>query len=321
MLFKLVDKFYKKMLYARADDNGAVFYFSSDDFEGLNKKSYSFPSSDGHTLQGYFYYYDNYIENRIIIFEHGMGSGHRGYMKEIEMLAKHGYLVFSYDHTGCMESGGETTGGFAQSLKDLNDAINALKKHSEYQNYDISVVGHSWGGFSTLNICALQPDIKHIVAISGFVSVDNILKQFFAGPLSYFYKKIYQNEKIANPDLIESNAIDALKNSDVKALIIHSDDDKTVSCTAHFDLLAKELSGKKNINFLKLTGKNHNPNYTAQAVKYKDEFFATYSKALRKKQLVTEQQKKEFIARFDWNKMTEQDTEVWNYIFEHLDNS
>lgn len=314
MIFEKINSMYKSQVYSRADDNGCVFYFTSADFEGLKREEYSFPSCDGHTLKGAFYYYEGYDEKRLVLFEHGMGSGHTGYMREIETLAKQGYKVFSYDHTGCMESGGETTGGFVQSLKDLNDAMNALKADEKYKNLSFSVVGHSWGAFSTMNICALHPYVTHIVAMSGYISVKDVLKQFL-GP---FYKKIYEKEEKANPDFINYNAVTSLENSNVKALIITSDDDRTINCKKHFDVLKNKLGHKENITFLKLTGKNHNPNYTFDAVKYKDAFFKEYSAVMKKQLLKTEGDKKAFKARFDWKRMTEQDEKLWNIIFEHL---
>ena len=164
MLFlKTIENAYKKQLFARYDENGTVFYFSAEDFPGLKKKSFDFKNIKGETLRGYFYCYDDPIDKRLIVFEHGMGGGHRAYMKEIEMLARHGYTVYSYDKTGCMESEGDTTNGFAASLSDLNCCISALKAEENFSNFRISVVGHSWGAFAAMNICALHPNIAHIV--------------------------------------------------------------------------------------------------------------------------------------------------------------
>ena len=64
-----------------------------------------------------------------------------------------------------MESGGESANGLGQSLSDLNDCITALKKEEKLSGYDFSVMGHSWGGFSTLNIASFHPDISHIVVL------------------------------------------------------------------------------------------------------------------------------------------------------------
>ncbi len=318
MLTKLVEKIYRNMVYSRADDNGCVVYFTEKDFPGLHREEYSFPSSLGHSLAGNFYYYDGYDESRLIIFDHGMGSGHTGYMTEIERLCREGYLVFAYDHTGCMKSGGKDTNGFAQSLRDLDDAIKALKADGKYSSLPISVIGHSWGGFSTLNISALHPDIEKAVAMAGFVSVSHILKGFFSGILSPFYKKILALEEKSNPEYIKFSALETLKTTKTKMLILHSEDDKTVSVKNSFDLMEKEFSDRENINFFRLTGKNHNPNYTEDAVKYKDCFFAEYQKTLKKKALVTEEDKKAFKAKYDWKRMTAQDENVWTEILDFL---
>ncbi len=313
-----VEKMYRDQMFIRCDDNGTAYYFSSDDFEGLNKESFDFTAKAGHVLKGYFYFYDNPIENRIVVFEHGMGGGHRSYMREIETIAKKGYLVFSYDHTGCMESGGENTNGFGQSLSDLDCAIKALKAEKKYKDMDISVIGHSWGGFSTMNIPALHPDIKHIVAMSGFISVKDMVNQFFSGLMKPFAKHIYALEEKSNPDTVKFSAVESLADTSVKALIIHSADDPMVKKECHFDVLKNALDGRENITFWLMDGKAHSPNYTYDAVKYKDAFFATLTEKLKKKELETERQKAEFVAGYDWWKMTSQDMEVWNRIFDFI---
>ena len=184
MLFeKAVEKMYRAALFVRNDNPSGIFYFSPADFPGLQAHPYTFPAKAGHPLKGYFYHYESPIPGRLVVFDHGLGNGHRAYMKEIEMLAKAGFLVFSYDHTGCMESGGDNTNGFSQSLSDLDDCMTALKAEPGLAGRTFSVMGHSWGGFSTMNISALHREITHVVSMSGFVSVERIINQNFAGPL------------------------------------------------------------------------------------------------------------------------------------------
>ena len=79
------------------------------------------------------------------------------------------------------------------------------------------------------------------------------------------------------------------------------------------------LKNNPNISFLLVDGKNHNPHYTSDAVKYKDGFFKTYKKMKKKKLLVTKEQKEAFKASYDWHRMTAQDDAVWAEIFKHLD--
>ncbi len=321
MIFeKKVIKIYSSMMLNRCDNNGNVFYFSNEDFPGLEKKPYSFKSSKGHNLQGYFYSYPDAKQNRLIIFEHGMGGGHRSYMREIEKLCFNGYLVFAYDHTGCMESGGETTGGLSQSLCDLNDLLNTLKNDERFKNYDISVIGHSWGGFSSMNISALHPHISHVVVISGFVSVTEMINSFFRGPLKLYRKSIMNIEQKSNPRFVNSDGVDVLKNTKSKVLLVYSDNDSLCKKEVHFDKLKDGLSDKENVTFLLETGKGHNPNFTESAVKYKDEFFAILTKKMKKKELETTEEKEKFKKSFDWHKMTEQDEKVWKEILEFLGN-
>lgn len=319
MIFlKQIEKIYRKQVLTRFKDYGTIYYFSEKDFPGLIKRSFIFNGSDGQKLQGYFYYYANPIEKRIAVFDHGMGGGHRSYFREIEALARHGYLVFSYDHTGCMESEGENTRGFSQSLNDLDCCMKALKSIDELKGFDISVIGHSWGGFSSMNIPALHPEISHVVAMSGFVSVSEMIKQIFFG-IKSLYSYFYAIEEKNNPVFSKVNTVESLRDTKTKVLIIHSADDKTVNGKKHFEVIKKGLSENKNIEFLLLNGKNHNPNFTEDAVKYKDEFFKILSKKLKKHELSTDEQKKAFIDSFDWWKMTAQDEKVWEKIFVFLE--
>lgn len=318
MIFeKQVVNAYKGMMHTRCDDTETVFYYSAADFAGLESEVYAFRSSLGHTLQGYLYSYENPTEGRLIVFDHGFGGGHRAYMKEIEKLCAHGYLVFAYDHTGCMESGGATPNGLAQSLCDLNDCITTIKADKRFDGMDISVMGHSWGGFSTLNIASLHPEISHVVSMCGFVSVEEMMNTFFAGPLKGYRKAVLALERESNPKFSTFHAVESLKNANVKALLIYSTDDQLCRRT-HYDILKEGLAGKENVRFLLVSGKGHNPNYTVDAVKLLGEFSKARVKFAKKKN-TTKEEKANFVASFDWEKITAQDEAVWSEIFAHLD--
>ena len=182
------------------------------------------------------------------------------------------------------------------------------------------MIGHSWGAFSTMNIPYFHNDIKKLVAISGFVSVEKILKQTFKGILKCAYNDIYNIEKQSNPNFVTVDACDSLRKFQGKALLIYSKNDKVVNYKHHYNYLYENFKNSSNIKFLLVNNKNHNPNYTEEAVKYKDEFFKIYTKALKQNKLNTLEQKQQFKNSFDWNKMTNQDVNVWNQIFEVFDN-
>ncbi len=317
MIFeKQILNLYKGMMYTRCDDTETVFYFSAKDFEGLNSEPYSFKSSAGNTLKGYIYNYDNPIPDRLIVFDHGFGGGHRAYMKEIEMLCRNGYKVLSYDHTGCMESEGEGASGLSHSLSDLDDCISSIKSDERLASCKISVMGHSWGAFATLNIPALHSEISHIVAISGFVSPKKMISTFFGGITKIYRKAVWNFESEANPRYSSFDAVESLSKSSVKALLIYSENDPMCK-KEHYDILKKGLEGKKNISFLLLKDKYHNPNYTSDALKHLNEFSDARSKILRNKKS-SKEDKAKFISSFDFDRMTAQDEAVWDKIIEHL---
>lgn len=320
MIFeKKIVGIYKQQFLSRCDDKGLAHYFSHADFPGLRQQPFGFKSSLGHPMKGWFYCYDEIIPGRVVVFDHGFGGGHRSYMKEIEMLCRHGYLVYAYDHTGCMESGGDSPKGLSQSLRDLNDALNALKSTQGFKDLDISVMGHSWGSFACMNIAALHPEVSHIVALSGFVSVEEMVGQFFSGILKGYRKPVLKIEQEANPDFVKYNAAQTLADTAAKVLLIYSSNDKMVIREIHHSILVKALAGKQDTRILLEENKGHNPNYTSDAVAYLGEYTAAMTRGLKDKALETETQKKAFRESWDWDRMTKQDEKVWAEIFKTLD--
>lgn len=320
MIFsKKITAMYSSMLFSRHDADGSIFYFTHGDFAGLEAEPFEFKNNRADTLRGNFYSYDGGRDDTLVVFDHGMGTGHTAYMREIEMLARHGYKVFSYDHTGCTHSEGKGIRGFAGSLSDLDAAITALKAAGRLDGRRLVVVGHSWGGFSTMNIAAYHPDVESIVALSGFTSVRTIQADNLSGILALWRGTVWQLEEAENPGYVNADAVKTLADSTTRALIIHSTDDKTVSYKKHFGRLAAALEGRDNVTLLTVSGKGHNPNFTAEAVAYKDKFFAEHTAAKKKNALSTKDEKARFVSSYDWYKMTGQDEKLWQTIFDHID--
>lgn len=318
MLFeKKVVNFILGQLLTRQDNAQGIFYFSPEHFPGLHAKAHDFKSHKGHDLKGYFYCYDGADPKKLVVFDHGMGNGHRAYMREIETLCRLGFLVYSYDHTGCMASGGKHIGGFAQSLADLDDCIKHLKHEPFLAGREICVVGHSWGGFSTMNIGAIHTEVKKIVSMSGFVSVERVVKQML-GPLKAYAPAVVKAEQLENPRHSRYNALESLEKTKAKVLLIYSEDDKTVLKKEHYDPLYIKFCDSDHVEFLLLNGKNHNPSYENESVVYKDDFFAQFQKAVKKGRLDTPEVREEFFGQFDWWFMTKQDMQVWQAIANHL---
>ncbi len=309
-----VKNIYRSIAFRRCDGNGCISYFSKEDFPGMQARDYSFKSSTGCTLKGCFYWYSGAASSPLVVFDHGIGGGHRSYMKEIDLLCREGYTVFAYDHIGCMESEGENCGGLCQSLHDLDDCLTALKEDEQVDTSCIYTVGHSWGGFACMNIPRYHKDVKKTVVISGFVSVEQIIKQNFPGILALYRRSVFALEKENNPKYTDTRGDVTLRESDTEALLIYSENDKTVRKSHHYDVLFDALSGSKNVTFVLEQNKAHNPNYTCAAVAYLQEM----QTRLKKEKPATPEQQKAFKNSFDWHRMTEQDMAVWEKIFRFL---
>lgn len=320
MIFeKTIVGIYKKNICIRNDGNPLLSYFSVSDFKGLERTPFDFLGNNGQKLQGYFYYYPNPRKDKLIIFDHGMGGGHDSYMKEIEFIARRGYTVLSYDHTGCKESEGEDVVGFAQSLADLDYAVNAVHTVDGYKNAKISVIGHSWGGFAALNISALHPDIEACVSISGFVGVERMIEQFFSGILKFYRPAVLKLEHDSNPMYSLIDARKSLKDTKTRVLYIASDDDPTVKTEYHFNALREALRDNKNIEFHLVSGKKHNPNYSSDAVAELTKMTEAMTEGIKNKSFETPEDVEKFRNSWDWHKITEQDEAVWEKIFNFLE--
>lgn len=319
MIFeKKIGQIYKKQFDTRCDDKGLARYFSEKDFKGLKKSAFCFTNAEDLFLNGWFYFYGEMRTDRILVFDHGFGGGHRSYMREIETLCRGGYTVFSYDHTGCMTSSGNGTKGLGRSLSDLDACFTALKKDERFKNTRFSVLGHSWGGYAAMNIGALHPEIEHVVVFSGFVSVKTQIECFFGGIMKGYRGYILSLEREANGKYADFDGIETLLNYKGKALLVYSANDHLVSKSAHYDALLCALGDKENISFRLEERKGHNPNYTEEAVSK----LSAYLKALekfRKKKAPTAMEQTAFRASFDWTGMTEQDEDVWQAVFETLE--
>ena len=320
MIFeKAILNVYKSNIRIRQDGNPLLHYYSASDFPGLQRTPFDFEGNNGQKLQGYYYYYSSPRKDRLIVFDHGMGNGHVAYLKEIELIARRGYTVFTYDHTGCRESEGENIVGFAQSLCDLDYAINALHSAKEYGDAKYTVIGHSWGGFAALNISALHPEIESCISLSGFIGVERMIEQFFSGILRFYRPSVMRLEHESNPMYSLIDARKSLKNSKCRILYIASDNDPTVKTAYHFDTLKNSPPEGADIEFCLVHGKLHNPNYSASAVAELDKMSKAMTEGMKKKAFETTEAVDAFRNSWDWEKITEQDEEIWNKIFDFIE--
>lgn len=305
----LISYLYKKEFVCRYNKEVGVPYYNASDFKGLNEEVFCFTNSKGVELKYFYYYYDNYQDDKIVLFLHGLAPGHAAYFAEIDALARRGYKVLTLDYTGCGDSKGKVLGSLNTPTKDVNELLDYLKIDKP-----IVLVGHSLGGYTSLNTISLREEIKKAVIISGFLTIKSIGEALIKN--NFFVKRILAYENKLYPEYKELNNIDYLNKTTDDIFFIQSEDDGMVPY--RIALEAVEQIDNPHIKKLKMSGRKHNPNYTDAAVQYMNEVFGTYYSLIKQKKIKTDAEKIEYFKDVSLAKLVEQDEELFDQITQFI---
>lgn len=315
----LTDFVLKKAFVKRYDDDHIIHYFSYKDFPGMQASPVQFSTPQNLNIRGMLYSYPGARTDDLVVFCHGMGGGHRSYMREIDVICKKGYEVLAYDNIGCFESEGEDIRGLSESVNDLVCCTDWLANEESLKDRRLHVMGHSWGGFAAANILNFrQRNIAGVTVISAFASIDAFSDAGFGGQLKLLKQTIARHERKVNPEYAATDCVTAFRDTPVKVLWIHSRDDHMADISTGLDYVRSRVSNP-NVSYLETDGKYHNPNYTTDAVNYLMQTFGEYESLIKKHKLRTFDEKKAYMDTKDFRRMTEQDPAIWDAIFAHME--
>lgn len=301
----IISHIYKKQFVCRYDKEVGVPYYSHLDFKGLHQEAYSFINSKGVDIHYFYYYYDNYQKDKVVMFCHGIGPGHTAYLAEIEALARRGFKVLTFDATGCDRSGGKYLGSLVNPTGDAIDLLNYLNLKEE-----VVLVGHSMGGLTTLNVINLRKEITKAVVLSGFLSAGTEISVILKN--KFIFSRIMAYERKINPQYIDIDNIEYLKNTTDDIFFIQSSDDAMVP----YETALKVVEGIDNphIKTLRVENRKHNPNYTDEAVKYMNDVFYKYNCLIKDKKIKTDQDKIDYFKDVSLPDLVRQDEGMWDEI-------
>lgn len=288
----------------RYEANPLIPLYTKEEFN-LNSDPLEFKLGK-YLIKGFMYHYDNYDNNKIIIFCHGMWSNHNSYLQDIEYLCRNNFQVFAFDYEGTSLSEGKNIRGLGNSLRSLDYAIKFIKE--KYPNKEIYVMGHSWGGFATTNIIKYHKDIKGIIAMAPFCNVYKCLLSFMPKGLKILSPFIFLIEYFKVGKYVFSSSIKSLKDYKGKVLIVYSTNDKFVDSNKNSIVIKNNYP---NFDYIITTNKNHNPNYTDEAVRKLNEFQNTISKLPNEK-------KEEYIKSINFHELGELDSSIMDRIVEFI---
>ena len=306
----IVSYLYIKNFVGRFDKEIGVPYYVATDFPNLIEEKNSFVNSNKNEISYFYYYFDGYKEDKIVLLCPGIGCGHCSYMKEIVTLAQKGYKVLTLDYQGCGESKGKVMGSLAQPSKDVNELLDYLKLDKE-----VVLVGHSLGAYTSLNVIHMRNEITKAVIISGFLSIPLLADKLLDS--KFITKGILKYEKKVNPVCYNLDNIAYLKTTSDKLLFIHSLDDQVVSFENSTKIV--EQLNNPNIKIIKVNNKKHNPNYSDAAIAYMNEVFGTFNTLVKEKKIKTAEDRINYFKDVSIDKLTEQDPEIFKEIYSFID--
>lgn len=251
----------------------------------------------------------------VVIFQHGFGAGSSSYMTEIAHFSKQGNAVVAVDAYGCNNSGGKEIKGFYAGAEAVIAAYSAVNSDERLKNKKIILVGHSWGAYAVLAASG-RIKVDGVVAMSGF----NAPAQCVCDQMKGMNRQVRAVAPLVHPWLYIINflrfgakgntkAVKALRKSGAKALLIHGEKDRAVQ----FKRSAANLAEGDNVTKLILPDKAHNPYNTVEAE-------ALLAELVGGHKFANEQEADEYLAKFDWKAVTEEDEKVMSDIDSFIEN-
>lgn len=297
---------YHKYFLRRYDTPKSIKLYTYKDFKGIQSEEFQF-DSNSNVIKGRIYYLKNKtkLKNKVIFFYHGIGGGHFHYMHEIYMFVKEGYYVFSYDNLGCDLSGGKSIKGLLESIIESINFYKFYNTLDKYKDYDIYLVGHSWGAFTAI-ISSNFIKCEKVVGISSFNSASfpskgnllilKILRPFFFF-INYVLFKKYSLYSVKKTIKLNQN---------IQYLLINGRNDKVVFPNQSSNIYSK--LDYSNLFFKELDNKGHSPQLDILSEKYLISF-------------LKDSKNKGFDpTSYDYDLLTTQDEYVYKMIFKFFSN-
>ena len=296
---------YREQLLCRYDKDGYTPYLSASDYPGLSCEEGTFVNTAGVAVAYFRYRYEGYDPAKLVVFCHGLGAGHTAYLAEIEYLCKNGLQVLTLDYTGCDKSGGDGMLSVNRPTRDVVELLDHLNQEEE-----LSVVGHSLGGYTALNVIRIVDKIKCGVIISGFLYSRQMLGHFIKNRLIHYL--VERVERKNDPAIARADNGKYLKTTTDRLLFVASEDDPMVPFSIGAGLA--QTLGNDKLEFLIEQNKKHNPTYTPEALAFMQASFGEFAQKVNDGTLKTLEDKQAFFTDRPAAKMTAQDPRVMDRV-------
>ena len=234
-------------------------YFYDHYKNAYPRRNVSFYSGNNR-LQGYVYGENN--TKGLLVFAHGINSGHESYMKEIVWMVDHGWRVFAYDATGSCTSEGNGTTGLIQSALDLHAALTYVEKDETLNKLPVCLMGHSWGGYAVAAGLYFDHNVKASASIAGYSDAIQMMMRFAGATMGkatvLLLPFAYIEHRILFGKYATLTAVDGINRENIPVMLIHGTADELVRYDITGIVAHKDEITNPNVVIYPMSGEGQN---------------------------------------------------------------
>jgi uncharacterized protein len=300
----------------RQNNHPYLRYFTAKDFPNIEADEVEFTSRRNLKLRGAFYYDEKVNPYKgVLVFPHGIGAGHHAYMHLIEQFTQHGFIIFSYDNTGCELSEGSSIRGIPQAILDLDDAL-AYLDQTTYADKPRFVVGHSWGAYAALRAPFLSNKVKKVIAIAPFNDVGELLGKYvpFMRYLKPFIRIVHRLQ--FQHRLVNVSSANLLKKTRIPTLVISGEYDDDIPLKGNYSHFKRAEKKNDNVTVMLARNHRHNPYLVKESEDYIIDTILKGTQAIAVEP--DETKRNQFFASIDYTHIANHDEDVMKRMVDFL---
>lgn len=268
--------------YDRSPLETAINISYAEIMDKYPREKVGFMSGDNE-LTGYIYNLPN--PTGIVVIAPGLSDGGEDYTSIAMAFVDLGYAVFTFDTTGSFESEGKNSIGFSQIVSDLDNALKFIENDPELKSLPLYLFGHSRGGYASAMMCSSGHDIKAIATVGAVNSPMEITMEWstnYVGPLAFTgYPALYVYQTMVfGGDIMSITGAEAIDSGNVPALIIHCENDVTVSIDGSSIYAHKDEVENEKAKFMLYENEENSGHttlmFTKEANSYREEIHDEY---------------------------------------------
>ena len=293
---------------------------------GLNRELRSF-YSDGVRLQGY--YYPAPSPKGLTVVCHGIHAGADDYLPIVEYMVDAGYSVFSFDYKGTYDSDGDSTVGMCESLVDLDHALDYIERTKEFDALPITLIGHSWGGYTAASVLPLHDRIVACATIAapnnGYTLILEKGEQYGGQLASKGIPEIFLNvyQKFLFGKYTEYNAVRGINSTKIPVLIAHGDHDNVINIALQAIYAHKNELRSNNVQYYCASGvqSGHDSVWHSKASAQYQAELESKIKSVKKSKTMSYEEKAAFFGEIDHRLYSEVNEELFEKIVKMFDSA